>query len=265
MINEREAKRQIVEVGKWLYNKGLVAATDGNLSIKLGDRIITTPSGVSKGFLKENELVIVNSKGEKIGGSGKPSTEIKMHLAVYKIRPDVQAVLHAHPPKSIAFTIAGVSLAQCVIPEVVVTIGAVQTTPYATPSTDEVVQSIHEPIKHTDVLMLDRHGSLTVGKDIYSAYMKLEKLEHAAEILIYARLLGNVKTLNKAEVDKLMGLRESTYGLSNNILRCDSNQLSGEACNVNNSQANDLNNVSNDELSKIITQKVIERLNNNNE
>ncbi|MDH4127863.1 MAG: class II aldolase/adducin family protein [Spirochaetota bacterium] len=262
MINEREARRQIVEVGKWLYNKGLVAATDGNLSIRLGDRIITTPSGVSKGFLKENELVIVNSKGEKVGGSGKPSTEVKMHLAVYKIRPDVNAVLHAHPPKSIAFTIAGVSLTQCVIPEVVVTIGAIQTTPYATPSTDEVVQSINEPIKHTDVLMLDRHGSLTVGKDIYSAYMKLEKLEHAAEILIYARLLGNVKTLNKAEVDKLMELRESTYGLSNNILRCDSNQLASGSCSLNNSSSIGSSDISNEELSKIITQKVIEQLKN---
>lgn len=260
MINEREAKKQMVEVGRWLYDKGLIVATDGNLSIKLGDRIIATPSGVSKGFLKETELIVVDLEGKKITGQGRPSTELKMHLEVYKVRPDVHAVVHAHPPKCTAFTIAGISLAQCVMPEVVVSIGAIPTANYATPSTEEVAQSIRELIKISDVVMLDRHGSLTVGQDIKSAYMKLEKMEHAAEVMIYARLLGGVKTLSKSEVDKLMSLRDSTYGLKGNVIRCDDQSLSEGSCSVESSPSNGSKTNSTDEIVKIITQKVKERL-----
>ncbi len=259
MITEREAKKQIIAIGKRLYEKGLVAATDGNLSIRVGNRIVATPSGVSKGYLKENELVVVDISGNKFSGLGKPSTELDMHLEVYKVRPDVNAVVHAHPPKCLALIIAGENLSQCVIPEVVVAIGAIPTAPYATPSTKEMAQSIHEPIKQTDAIMLDRHGSLTVGHNIESAYNKLEKMEHAAEVMLYAKLLGNVRTLDRAEVDKLMGLRDSTYGLQGKVIRCDDESLPQGSCNTSSPQ-NPSQNGSMEDLVKVIIQKVLERL-----
>ena len=261
MISERDARKQIVEIGRRLYEKGLVAATDGNMSIRLGDRYVATPSGVSKGFLKENELVVVDAKGEKITGPGKPSTELKMHLEVYRARPDVQAVVHAHPPRCLSFIIAGESFSQCAIPEVIVSIGAIPTTPYATPSTDALAESIREPIKHTDALMLDRHGSLTVGENLLSAYHKLEKMEHAAEVMLYSRLLGNVRTLSKAEVDELMALREETYGLKGNVLRCDDEVLGTGGCEIHGGKNNGSDSMSRDELVKTITQIVMEKLN----
>ncbi len=258
MITEREAKKKIVEIGQRLYEKGLISATDGNLSIRIGDRIIATPSGVSKGFLKENELVIVDRSGNKLSGSGKPSTELDMHLEVYKVRPDVEAVVHAHPPKCLSFIIAGENLSQCVIPEVIVSIGAIPTAPYATPSTEDMPQSIREPIQRTDTIMLDRHGSLTVGHNIEAAYNKLEKMEHAAEVMLYAKLLGNVRTLGRAEVDKLMGLRDSTYGLQGKVIRCDDDSLPQGSCGTNISK--DTEDKSMEELIKIITRKVLERI-----
>ncbi len=261
MLNEREARKQIVEIGKRLYDKGLISATDGNLSIKLGNRIITTPSGVSKGFIDESDLVIVDENGSKITGRGKPSTELQMHLTAYRNRPDIKAVVHAHPPKCLAFIIAGESLSQCVIPEVIVSIGAIPTANYATPSTEDLAKSIIEPIKKSDVIMLDRHGSLTVGDDIFSAYYKLEKMEHAAEVMLYAKLLGNVRTLSKSEVDKLMVLREGTYGLKGNVLRCDDEIFSDKSCSISNSPNSVTVNNPSIDLVKVITQKVLERLN----
>lgn len=250
MISEREAKKQIVEIGKRLYDKGLISATDGNLSISLGDRIVTTPSGVSKGFLKENELVVVDREGKKITGNSKPSSEIQMHLEAYRSRSDISAVVHAHPPKCLSFIIAGEDFTECAIPEVVVALGAVPVADYATPSTTALAQSITEPIKQSDCIMLDRHGSLTVGATLESAYFKLEKMEHAAEIMLYAKLLGNVRTLSNNEVDKLMALRDSTYGLKGKVMRCN---LPGQ-----NSQPKDQNN---EALVKLITEKVLEKLN----
>ncbi len=258
MINESKAKRQIVEVGRWLYDKELIVATDGNLSIRLGNRIIATPSGMSKGFLKESDLVIVDINGNKLAGRNKPSTELKMHTYVYKVRPDVLSVVHAHPPKATAFTIAGVSMAKCVMPEVVVSLGAIPTAPYATPSTDEVVNSICEYIKQSDAVMLDRHGSLTVGDTIYSAYNKLEKIEHTAQIMIYAKMLGGVQTLSPSQVDKLMELRKTTYGLEGDVVRCDDS--CGLHDNCNRADNNDIvsDNTSHDDLVRIITNKVME-------
>ncbi|GMT49965.1 MAG: aldolase [bacterium] len=260
MITEREAKKKIVEIGQRLYEKGLISATDGNLSIRIGDRIIATPSGVSKGFLKENDLVVVDRSGNKLSGSGKPSTELDMHLEVYKVRPDVEAVVHAHPPKCLSFIIAGENLSQCVIPEVVVSIGAIPTAQYATPSTEDMARSIHEPIQRTDAIMLDRHGSLTVGHNIEAAYNKLEKMEHAAEVMLYAKLLGNVRTLDRAEVDKLMSLRDSTYGLRGKVIRCDDDSFPQGSCSTSVGASNGPNDKSMDELVKIITQKVLERI-----
>jgi L-fuculose-phosphate aldolase len=204
MINHSEAKEEIIRIGRLLHQKGFIAASDGNISIKVGnEKIITTPTGLSKGFLTKDQLVVIDRKGKKISGKLEPSSEILMHLCVYEERKDVSAVIHSHPPISTAFSIAGVSLARCMLPEVVCTFGVIPTTDYATPSTEEVPEVIRELIKNYDALILDRHGALTVGKDLFEAYMKLEKVEHTAIVTLAARQLGNVRLLPEEEVEKL--------------------------------------------------------------
>ena len=204
MLNHSDAKEEIIKVGRLLHEKGFISAGDGNISIRLDeDRILTTPTGLSKGFLKKEDLVVIDMKGKKVSGSRNPSSEILMHLCVYEEREDVKAVVHAHPPVSTAFSIAGVSLAKCILPEVVCTLGAIQTADYATPGTQEVPEAIRELIKDHDALILDRHGTLTVGKELFEAYMKVEKVEHTALVTLNARQLGDVRLLSEEEVGKL--------------------------------------------------------------
>lgn len=215
MHTERELRAEVAKICRLMYEKDFVAASDGNVSVRLSkNRLLTTPSGLSKGFLTPDQLVVTNFAGEKLSGKLKPSSEIRMHLCVYEERPDINAVIHAHPPLCTAFSIAGVSLAKCILPEVVLTLGSVPTTRYATPTTAEGPEVVKEHIKDYDAIILDRHGSLTVGEDLMSAYMKLEKIEHAARVTLYARQLGNVNLLTKDQIQKLhrarkeLGLKE---------------------------------------------------------
>jgi L-fuculose-phosphate aldolase len=189
-----------------------VAATDGNLSARLGpDRLLVTASGVSKGFLSDDDLVVIRLDGKLVsayrGRDRQPSSEISMHLEVYHQRPDVNAVVHAHPPLATAFSIAGVSLARCVIPEVIVTLGGIPTSEYATPGTTEVPGSIRQAIRDYDAIILAHHGSLTVGSSLWEAYLRLEKVEHTAEITLAAQQLGRVHTLSPEAVEKLIQKR----------------------------------------------------------
>jgi L-fuculose-phosphate aldolase len=207
-ITEHEQRQELVRVGRLLWERGYVAATDGNLSVRLGtDRLLVTASGVSKGFLSADDLVVIDINGEEVaayrGQGQRPSSEILMHLEAYRQRPDVNAVVHAHPPLATAFSIAGVSLARCVIPEVVVTLGGIPTTDYATPGTGEVPGSIREAIRDHDALILDHHGSLTVGQTLWEAYLRLEKVEHTAQITLAAQQLGQVRMLSPEAVQKL--------------------------------------------------------------
>jgi L-fuculose-phosphate aldolase len=214
MKSEREHRLDMVEVGRMMYEMNLVVATDGNISIRMDeDRILMTPSGVSKGHMKPGEMIVTDRKGVKISGEKDPSSEIRLHLAVYEKRPDVMAVVHGHPPVATAFTIAGMSLAQCVIPEVVFTLGSIPTSAYATPTSEEGPKVIQELIEKHDAIILDRHGAVTVGADVFDAYRKLEKVEHCAEVTLAARQLGQVKTLTPDEVKRLMDVREK-LGLS---------------------------------------------------
>jgi len=208
MIEEKN-KREIVKICHKIYDKGFVTATDGNVSVRLdGDRIMTTPSGLSKGDVTEESLIVTDMEGKKIAGEGKPSSEIRMHLQAYKDRPDIRAVIHAHPPISTAFSIAGLKMAQCVLPEVVLTMGSIPTTEYATPTTAEGPEVIKPYIKEYDAMILDRHGTLTVGETLQKAFEKLEKIEHCAHITLMARQLGRVSTLSPDQVEKLISLRE---------------------------------------------------------
>jgi len=227
MKSESEHRQQMVAVGEKMYQRGYVAATDGNISVLLdGERMLITPSGVCLGEMGPEDLVIVDRQGRPAGtaqgsedASQRPSSELPMHLEVYGQRPDVGAVIHAHPPLATAFTVAGISLAQCVIPEVVLTMGTIPTTQYATPSTEKGREAVRELIRTHDALILDRHGTLTVGPDLTGAYRKLEKVEHAAQVTLAARQLGNIRTLPPEEVRRLEAMR-SQLGLGENVATC---------------------------------------------
>jgi L-fuculose-phosphate aldolase len=204
MDSEQQIRRQIVETSKRVYDKGYVAASDGNVSHRLGDeRVLVTPGGFCLGDLQPDDLVCVTMNGRLTRGRHKATSELALHLAVYAARPDVKAVVHAHPPIANAFSFAGQTLDQCVIPEVVLGFGAIPTTEYATPSSDEGPRVIAELIRDFDAILLQRHGSLTVGPDLRDAYLKLDKLEHAAVTTLAARQLGAVIPLSPDELRRL--------------------------------------------------------------
>lgn len=220
MKSEYEIRKEMVEIGRRLYEKGLVAASDGNLSVRLSDNeFLITPSGTCLGFLKSTELVLIDGEGRSLQGIRKPTSEYRLHLEVYRLREDVRAVVHAHPPICTAFSVAGVNLEECVIPEVVFSLGAIPTAEYATPTTEEPPRVIGKYILQCDAMILDRHGTLTVGENLAGAYFKLEKLEHTAKIILSARLLGKVRTLTAEQVERLMKARKE-LGLKGKIIRC---------------------------------------------
>ncbi len=191
-FSEKVLRKKIVEIGKRLYEKGFVTATDGNMSCRIdSERILITPSGVCKGVLTEQSLIVVNEKGDVIEGSkghGKPSSEIKMHLLIYSMRPDVRAILHAHPPLLTAITLAKVPFNTSILPEAWVSVGSVPIASYATPSTEDLAESIKPFVSSHKAILLERHGSITMADDIEKAYFMLEKLEHTALVLLYTYL-----------------------------------------------------------------------------
>jgi L-fuculose-phosphate aldolase len=206
---EYKAKQEICEIGKLLFDKGFVAANDGNISVRISqNEILTTPTRVSKGFLKPDMLVKVNMDGEVIEGNLKPSSELKMHLRVYKERPEVGAVVHAHPPHATAFAIAGIPLNQAMMPESVVLLGTVPIAEYGTPSTEEIPNAVAKYVKNHNALLLENHGALTWGADLYSAYFMMESLEFTARINFYVKLLGRERELSEERVKQLVALRE---------------------------------------------------------
>ncbi len=215
---EQAWRKEIVRVCRLLHEKGYVAATDGNVSVRLGkNRILSTPSGFSKGFLAPEQLIVTDLEGKRLSSYSyyyepasralKPTSELPMHLEAYRQRPDIGAVVHAHPPICVALSIADISLAKCLLPEVVVTLGLIPTTEYATPSSAEGPGVIRDLIVKHDALVIQRHGTLTVGQDPFDAYLKLEKMEHAASVTLILRQLGQETPLPPAEVAKLLQMR----------------------------------------------------------
>ncbi len=209
MHSEQTLREAICEIGRRVWRKNFVAATDGNISVRLSaDTFLCTPSRVSKGFMSPEDLVTADASGHKLSGNGAVTSEFFTHLAAYKARPDVHAVVHAHPPRAIAASLAGLSLTEPVLPELLLTIGGIPTVPYATPATEDGGEAIRDVIRSCDALIIARHGTLTVGGDVFEAYHKLEKLEHAAEIILWASLLGPPDTLPEAEIEKLYRLQK---------------------------------------------------------
>jgi L-fuculose-phosphate aldolase len=189
-----------------LYQRQLLAATDGNLSARGGEHLLTTPSGVNKGFMQENDIITVDFQGQKICGQGEPTSELLLHLEVYQRRPDVRAVIHAHPPIATAFTVAGLSLAEGVLPEVVLSLGAIPTAPYATTGTPAMAAAVRELVPCYDAILLEQHGALTLGASLWEAYNRMEKVEQAAWTVFLARQLGQARPLPPQEVARLTAL-----------------------------------------------------------
>lgn len=210
MDSDWNLRRELCEIGRLVYEKGLVGGTDGNISARvLGDRLLISPSGSCLGMLEPGDLVLIDQSGRVITGRGKPSSERWMHIAAYAERPDVMAAIHAHPPATVAFTVAGIEMDPCALPEVILAFGRVPITAYATPATTEGAVVVRELIRRHDALVLDRHGSITVGKTLRDAFYKLEKLEHGAQTMLMAHQLGQTRRLPPEEIAKLGALREA--------------------------------------------------------
>lgn len=214
MSREEDLRATICEVGRRLYQRGYVASNDGNISVRLDDgRLLATPTAVSKGFMTPDMMVVTDLSGQKLAGERHASSELKMHLAVYRLRPDVQAVVHAHPPLATGFAVAGIPLDRAVLAEVITTLGSVPIAEYATPSTAELPAAVSKYIQAHDGLLLANHGALTAGADLFGAYYKMETIEHFAHISLVARLLGRERVLSRDEVMRLQTLRGS-YGIA---------------------------------------------------
>ena len=202
----------LVDISHRVYDRGFVTATDGNISARLPNgNILATPTAINKGLVRADDLVEVDGQGNLVSGLRRPSTELEMHLYIYDHRPDVHAVVHAHPPYATGFATARIPLTDCLFPEVIVGLGAIPLAQYATPSTPEVVESISPFVDRADAILLANHGVVTSGQDLHDAYFKMEKVEHAAHITFIARLLGGEKPLSEAEIEKLRAISSESY------------------------------------------------------
>ncbi|GAA0068649.1 class II aldolase/adducin family protein [Clostridium sardiniense] len=211
-----EIREQICDVCHKMWQLGWVAANDGNVTVKLDDgTFLATPTGISKSFITPEKLVHIDASGEVLDGSegAKPSSEIKMHLRCYEEREDVCAVVHAHPPTATGFAVAHIDLDRYTMIETVIAIGSIPVTPYGTPSTYEVPESIAPYLQEHDVVLLENHGALAVGSDLITAYYRMETLELYAKISLTAHLLGGEKEISRENVDRLISMRKA-YGVS---------------------------------------------------
>ena len=214
--SEYEIKKELCEIGRRIYADGFVAANDGNFSVKIDDNTYyVTPTGVSKGYMTPDMICKVDGKGnlKEKNGQWKPSSEFKMHLKVYEKRPDVKAVVHAHPPIATSFAIAGIALDKLIMPEAIIFLGAVPIAQYGTPSTMEIPESLEPYLQDYDAVLLANHGALSFGCDLNTAFFRMESTEFYAKLLMYSRLLGGEKEIPCGEVKKLIDLRKQ-FGVS---------------------------------------------------
>ena len=210
--SEYEIRKQICEIGNRMYDKSFVAANDGNISVRLGDKmIIVTPTGVSKGNMKPEQLVKMDIDG-KVYGKNLPSSEAKMHIEVYKQNSKLRAVCHAHPPISTAFAVAGIALDKPILAEAVVLLGVVPVAKYATPGTEEVPNSIKEYVNDHNAVLLANHGLLTWGENLEQAWFRMESTEHYGKILLYVKQIGPAREFNRQQLDELIKIKHRIDG-----------------------------------------------------
>ena len=209
MATLHQIKKDIIHVCHRLYQRSMVSSNDGNVSVRVGEnRLIVTPTGRSKGFLTEADLVETDMSGKPLKKGPKASSEIKIHIRAYEKRPDVRAAVHAHPVTATGYAVAGIPLTECILPEIVLTLGQVPIVPYGTPSTDELPDALNPYLSGHDGFLLANHGALTIGSDVIEAYHKIESLEHAAKIVLVARMMGEPNLLSRREVEHLLNIRE---------------------------------------------------------
>jgi L-fuculose-phosphate aldolase len=210
---EREYRDDIVEIGRLMFQKSWVAANDGNITIRIdADRILATPTGVSKGMMHADDLLVLDLHGNKISGRRERTSEIAMHLKIYELRPDVRAVVHAHPPVTTGFATAGRPLNMALLPEVVIGLGCVPLAAYGLPGTPELTEPMLPLIPRYDAVLMANHGAVCYGEEVFQAYFRMETIEHFARIALVAELLGGPTVLPRREVNKLLDSR-ARYGM----------------------------------------------------
>ena len=207
---ENEHRHDMVEIGRRLHQQGFVAATAGNISVRLDpERFLATPTHMSKGMLRPEDLVIVDGKGNKISGRREPSSELGMHRLIYQLRPEIGGVVHAHPPTATAYATAGLALDQPLVAEIVVSLGSVPLARYATPGSEELHAALRDLIPRHNAVLLANHGVVSFGDDLFEAYFHMEEVEHFARVSLLTRLLGKQTLLSPRDVDKLLELRSA--------------------------------------------------------
>jgi len=206
--SEAQHRRDICAVGRWIHDRGYVASTDGNLSVRLGpDRILLTPTSMSKSMMNPEDLVIVDCDGKRVSGPRKPSTELGMHILIYRLRPDINAVCHAHPPTATGYAAAGLPLDKPILCELVIGLGSIPVARYGTPGTSELGASIEPYVQDHDAILMANHGVVTYGPDLLTAYLRMETTEHFAQVSLVTEQLGKKVLLSGADVEKLVAAR----------------------------------------------------------
>jgi L-fuculose-phosphate aldolase len=210
---EQQLREEIVRIGRLMFDRGWIAANDGNLTVRLpGDRILATPAGVCKGMLKAEDVILCDLEGRKIAGEREPTSEMGMHLTIYRTRPDTHAVVHAHPPVATGFAVAGKALNLGILPEVIVRLGCVPLVEYGTPGTPALGQCMLPYVGKYDALLLANHGAVAWAEELFQAFFRMETVEHYARISLVAELLGGARALPRAEIEKLFAAR-TRYGV----------------------------------------------------
>ena len=218
-MDESSARKLICEIGRLLYERSYVVASDGNVSIRLDENtVLATPTMTCKGRMTEDSLALTDMDGKPLTDR-RASSELAMHLLIYKIRPDIKAVCHAHPPHGTAFAVAGLAIDKPILSEVILTLGCVPLTDYGTPSTDELTEAMKPYVAHHNALLMANHGAVAYGADLWQAFDRLETLEHTAKIAILAKALGGANDLPEDAIEKLIDIREKAGYLKENA-RC---------------------------------------------
>lgn len=213
MKTERQLREEIVEIGKLAYQKGWVAANDGNFSVRLdADRILCTPTMISKGMMTPDDLIIVDYQGNKVEGTRERTSEIAMHLTIYGMRPDIQSVVHVHPPTATGFAAAGRALNMALLPEVVICLGSIPLAGYGLPGTPALTEAMLPFIPKFDAMLMQNHGAVAYGSDLWDAFFKMETIEHIAKITLVAEQVGGARPLPRRDVEALFESR-ARYGV----------------------------------------------------